>query len=376
LWLAPASTDLGWGLEELSFAMALQALMWGAAAPFAGAVADKFGAGRVVAFAGLAYAAGLYMMAEASTVVEATVGIGFLTGVAMSACTFPIVLAVLSRAIPDERKRGLYVGIASAGGSSGQVVMVPLTQGIIEAHGWATTLIVLALLTALIAPLGIALSGRSQTAPGAAAARQGIGEALREAFSHRGYALLSAGYFVCGFQTLFLVTYFPKILDQYSVSSSMAAWGIALIGLFNIAGCFLWGTLAGRMRQKYLLCWLYGLRSVVMAAFVLLPISDASVALFSAAMGILWLGTVPLTGAVVARIFGVRYMATLFGFCFVCHQIGSFLGIWIGGRLYDLYGTFDAIWWAAIALGLVSALLNYPINDRPLARLSRRPANA
>jgi MFS family permease len=360
---------------ELSFAMALQALMWGAAAPFAGAVADKFGAGRVIAFAGLAYAAGLYMMAAASTVAEATVGIGFLTGVAMSACTFPIVLSVLSRAIPDERKRGVYVGIASAGGSSGQVVMVPLTQGVLDSYGWVTTLVVLALVAALIAPLGAALSGRGHIAAAASASRQSIGEALREAFGHRGYALLSAGYFVCGFQTLFLVTYFPKILDKYGVSGEMAAWGISLIGLFNIAGCFLWGALGGRMRKKYLLCWLYGLRSVAMAAFILLPVTGTSVAVFAAVMGILWLGTVPLTGAVVAQIFGVRYMATLFGFSFVCHQVGSFLGIWVGGRLYDLYGNFDAIWWAAIALGLVSALLNFPINDRPVARLEERPAN-
>jgi predicted MFS family arabinose efflux permease len=254
--------------------------------------------------------------------------------------------------------------------------MVPLAQEVLEAYGWVTTLVVLALVTALIAPLGAALAGRSATAPGAATARQGIGDALREAFGHRGYALLSAGYFVCGFQTLFLSTYFPKILDSYGVSGEMAAWGISLIGLFNIGGCFLWGALGGRMRRKFLLCWLYGLRSVAMAAFILVPMTGTTVAVFAAAMGILWLGTVPLTGAVVAQIFGVRYMATLFGFCFVCHQIGSFIGIWAAGRLYDLYGNFDAIWWAAIAMGLVAALLNYPIDDRPVARLAGQRANA
>jgi MFS family permease len=375
LWLGPASADLGWGLRELSFAMALQALLWGLAAPFAGGIADRFGAGRVVAAGALGYAGGLYLMSQASSALEATLSIGFLTGIAMSACAFPIVIAVLSRAVEDERKRGIYIGIASAGGSSGQFVMVPLAQHLLDGLGWATTLVVLAGMVALIAPLGAALAGRYHGAP-SASPKQGMGEALREAFAHRGYALLSAGYFVCGFQTLFITTHFPKMLEGHDVSADMAAWGIALIGLFNTAGCFIWGVLGGRLRKKHLLCWLYGLRSVAMAAFMLTPISDASVAAFSAAMGILWLGTVPLTGGVVAQIFGVRYMAMLFGFCFVAHQVGSFIGIWAAGWLYDQYGSFDAIWWASIVLGVVAGLLNYPIDDRPVARLAERPAGA
>ncbi len=373
VWMPQASRDLGWGLAELSFAMGFQALMWGVAAPFAGSVADRYGAARVVVFAGIAYTLGLVLMARATTQGEAILSIGVLTGIAMGASTFPIVLAIIARAVEDPRKRGLYLGIASAGGSSGQVVVLPIAHYVMTDFGWVTTLLVLAGLTALIVPLAAGLVGRGAGAH-IPASDQKIGQAIREAFGHSGYMLLSAGYFVCGFQTLFIAQHFPKMLESYDVRPDMGAWSISLIGLFNIAGCFFWGALGGRFRKKYLLAWLYTLRSVIMVIFIVLPVSDLSVMVFAAAMGLLWLGTVPLNGAMVGHIFGLKFMATLFGFSFLSHQLGSFVGVWAAGWLYDIHGDYDIIWWASIALGLVAALLNTPIDDRPVVRAPAQAA--
>ncbi len=368
IWLAPASAELGWGLQELSFAMALQSLLWGAATPFSGMVADRYGAGRVLTFAGITYALGLVLMGYSTTPLGATFSIGVLTGIAMGACTFPIILSLISRSVEDEKKRAVYLGIASSAGSSGQFFVLPIAQGVMETHGWVVTLFVLAGIAALIVPLAAGLAGRNPAAVSGPDASQGFGAAMREASGHSGYWLLNAGYFVCGFQTLFIATHFPAMLRDYDVSSDMGAWAISLIGLFNIFGCFFWGAMGGRTRKKYLLCWLYSLRSVAMALFVLLPISDLSVAIFASAIGFLWLGTVPLTGAIVAQIFGMRYMATLFGFALFTHQLGSFIGIWAGGWLYDIYGNYDFIWWAAVALGVFATLVHYPIDDRTIDR--------
>ncbi len=367
LWMPAASRDLGWGLAELSFAMGFQALMWGIAAPYAGSIADRYGAGRVIVFAGVTYTAGLILMAYASTEAEAVFSIGVLTGLAMGASTFPIVLAIVSRAVEDPRKRALYLGIASSGGSSGQLVVLPVAHYVMVDYGWVTTLFVLAGMTALIVPMAAGLFGRGASAP-AAASDQKVGEAIREAFGHSGYLLLTAGYFVCGFQTMFIAQHFPKLLEGHDVRPDMAAWALSLIGLFNIAGCFFWGTMGGRRRKKHLLAWLYALRSVIMTGFILLPVTDFSVLAFAVLMGFLWLGTVPLTGAVVGDIFGLKFMATLFGFSFLSHQLGSFIGIWAGGWLFDIYGNYDIVWWVSIGLGLAAAMLNYPIDDRPVVR--------
>ncbi len=367
LWLPQASRDLGWGLAELSFAMGFQALMWGIAAPYAGSVADRYGDGRVVVFAGVTYTAGLILMGYASTKAEAVFSIGVLTGLAMGASTFPIVLAIISRAVEDPRKRALYLGIAASGGSSGQIVVLPIAHYVMVDYGWVTTLFVLAGMTALIVPMAAGLAGRGTTVR-AETSDQSLGEAIREAFGHSGYRLLTAGYFVCGFQTMFIAQHFPKLLEAYEVRPDMGAWAISLIGLFNIAGCFFWGAMGGRTRKKYLLVWLYTLRSVVMTGFILAPVTDASVITFSVLLGLLWLGTVPLTGAIVGEIFGFRFMATLFGFSFLSHQLGSFIGIWAGGWLYDIYGNYDIVWWASIVLGLVAVALHYPIDNRPVVR--------
>ena len=367
LWLAPASDDLGWGIETLSFAMAIQSLVWGIATPIAGAIADRWGTGRVVVCAGIAFAAGLLVMANATTPFEAILGIGVLTGIAMGGSLSPIILAAISRVVSDDKKRGIYVGIASAGGFSGQIVLVPLSQWVMDATDWVTTLVVLAGIAALMIPLAWGLvTARPEAAP--AAGRQSMRDALGQAVAHRGYLLLSAGYFVCGFQTLFVATHFPVMLRAYDVSPEMGAWSIALIGLFNVIGCLIWGALGGRRRKKHLLAWIYIGRSVVMTAFILLPVSDASVAIFASVIGILWLGTVPLTGGLVAQIFGTRYMATLFGLTFFVHQLGSFIGIWAGGWLYEATGSYIIIWWASIVLGVVAAAFNLPVDDRPLER--------
>ena len=367
LWINPASTGLGWGLESLSFAMAAQALIWGFATPVMGAIADRYGTGRVIAFCGITFAAGFLVMANATTRIEAFLGIGVLTGIAMGGLTAPIILTAISKVVPDERKRGLYAGIASAGGSSGQVVLVPVVQAVLDATGWMTTLLVLAAVTAAIVPFAWTMVSRREHLA-AAGGQQSLGEALGEAFRHPGYLLLTAGYFVCGFQTLFIVTHFPPMLETYDVAPEMGAWSIALIGLFNIVGCVALGAAGGRWRKKNLLAWIYISRALAMSAFILLPVTDASIVVFSAVMGILWLGVVPLTGGVVAQIFGVRYMATLFGCAFVSHQVGGFIGIWAGGWLFDLYGDFLVIWWASVALGVVAAAFNLPIDDRPVER--------
>lgn len=373
LWLAPASTGLGWDVGVLSGAMALQALMWGIGTPFAGMVADKYGAGRVVAFAGLCYASGLILMSQATSPIHAYIGIGILVGFAMSAGMYPLILTVVSRTFTDDKRRAVAVGIASAGGSSGMFVMVLPAETIIAAYDWATMLMVMAAFTALLLPLSVVLAGRNPAAVGEAG-RQPIGQALREATAHKGYLLLTAGYFVCGFQTLFIADHFPNMLRGYNFSPEMGATAISLIGLFNILGSFVWGTMGGWVRKKYLLCWLYTLRSIAMIVFILLPVTQMSVVIFACVMGVLWLGTVPLTGAIVGQIFGFRYMSMLFGVCFVSHQLGSFLGVWAGGVLYDLQGNYTVIWWVAIALGFIASLLHFPINDRPLARLAKPSA--
>lgn len=370
LWMPDASFDLFGAnqLKILSLSIALQSLFWGIGTPIAGNIADKYGAGRVIAAAGILYAIGLVMMTVSTTPLMAHLSIGVFTGFAMSGAMFPIILSAISRAVTPE-KRNLYLGIASAGGSSGQVLMIPMGQYFIDSHGWVVTLYVMAAMTALIVPLAFVMMTR-KTDPNAGPAIpvQRTGAAIREAFGHRGYVLLTGGYFVCGLQTMFIGTHFPNMLTSLKVDATIAALALSLIGAFNILGTFTWGAMGGRFRQKYLLCWLYSLRSVVMIGFILLPISSTSVVVFSALMGLLWLGTVPLTGSIVAQVFGLRHMGMLFGFAFVAHQIGSFIGIYAAGYFFDLFGNYNGVWWAAIVMGLVASLMNYPIDDKPVAR--------
>ncbi len=368
LWLEPATADLWPGQYSiLSLSIALQSLFWGVATPVAGNIADRYGTGRVLACAGLLYTAGLLLMSVSTTPLMAHFSIGFLTGIAMSGAMFPIVLSAISRVVAPE-KRDVYLGIASAGGSSGQVVLVPLGQFYVDTEGWVYTLYVMALLTLLIVPLAFAMVRTGSAAVLAAAPRPSAWSTLRSAFRHRSYVLLMGGYFVCGLQTMFIGTHFPTMLSGVGIDTVTAAYSLSIIGLFNIAGTFLWGAAGGRFRQKYLLCWLYSLRSLAMTVFILLPITSTSVVVFSAVIGMLWLGTVPLTGSIVARMFGLQNMGMLFGLAFVAHQFGSFIGIYAAGYLLEAFGNYDFVWWSAVIMGLVASLMNYPINDSPVER--------
>ena len=372
LYMAPISTGLGWDREVFAFAVALQSLVWGVSTPFMGWLADRFGPGKVVGVGGAVYAGGLWLMAEASAPIDATIGVGFMTGFGMSMTSFSIVLATISRIAPPA-KRSIYLGIASAGGSSGQLILVPLGQWLLTQNGWSAGLIIIAGMAALIVPLSAVLAGGNRE-PAGEQSTQRIGAALREAGGHGGYHLLNAGYFVCGFQTMFIGAHLPAYLTDLEQPAWLGATALALIGGFNIVGCIFWAKLGATRSMKYLLSAIYGIRAAIMAVFIMLPISAASVIVFACLMGLLWLATVPLTTGVVAQIFGTRFIGTLVGITFFSHQIGSFLGIWLGGIVYDTMGNYDAIFWGGVVLGLAATALHIPIDDRPLRRAAAAEA--
>ena len=370
LFLAPMSTDLGWGREVFAFAIAVQNILWGATQPFFGMAADRWGGGRILAVSGALYALGLYLMSTTADVAAFNISAGLLIGLALSGTSFAVVLGAVGRAFPPE-KRSAALGIASAGGSFGQFIMVPLGQAAIDAYGWSLTFVLLACLAALMVALAVPLAGKPQVAADAGGS-QSIGEALAEARRHPGFLYLNAGFFVCGFHITFIGTHLPAYLTDLGLSATAASVSLALVGLFNIIGSLACGAAGGRYSKKYLLSGVYLARSAIILAFLLAPASNISAYLFGAGMGLLWLGTVPLTSALVAQIFGPRYMSTLFGIVFFSHQVGAFLGVWFGGRIYDTTGSYDTVWWIAIALGLLAAALHLPINERPVPRL--RPA--
>jgi MFS family permease len=374
LFLAPISEKFGWEVGIFSLAMALQTLIWGLSQPFWGNIADRYGAGRVVSAGLLLYSGGLYCMAISTTPEEMILSTGLLTGFGMSATSLPILLAVVGRAVGPE-KRSLWLGIASAGGSSGQFLVVPFSQYFISNWDYAAALIAMAILMAFIVPLTAAVAGRPQRPSDAMGPDQSTREAIVEAMRHRGYVLLVTGFFVCGFQTMFIGAHLPNYLKGVGLGGDVAAWSLSLIGFFNVIGCFIWGGVGGRYSKKYSLAMLYMARSAGIALFVLLPVTDISAMVFASFMGLLWLGTVPLTSGLVAQIFGTQYMAMLYGIAFLSHQVGSFLGIWLGGEIYDVTGGYDAIWWGAIVLGFVAAILHWPIDERPVARMSHQSAS-
>ncbi|MDJ0947699.1 MAG: MFS transporter [Alphaproteobacteria bacterium] len=367
LWLDPMSQAFQWNREVFALAIAIQNLVWGAAQPFAGALADKYGSGRVLAAGALIYAAGIYLVGVSDTPVALSLSLGLLVGLGVAGSSFAIVLAAFGRMMPPE-KRSTALGIGTAAGSVGQFLLVPLSQVFIDAFGWQTALVLLSLVPLIVIPLSAVLVGRAE--PAAGEREQSLGEAIREASGHRGYLLLVAGFFVCGFHVAFIQTHLPPYITDLGLAPNVAAWALALVGLFNIAGAYASGVLGGRYSKKYLLSSLYLARGVVIAAFILTPFSVASVLIFSAAMGLLWLSTVPLTSGLVAQIFGPRYMATLFGFVFFSHQVGAFLGVWLGGYLFDSTGSYAVVWWLGVALALFAALIHWPIDERQVARLA------
>ena len=372
LYLHPMTSDLGWTRETFSYAIALQNLVYGVAQPFAGAIADKFGAARVMAGGALLYALGLALMAYSTTGWEFGVSAGIVVGVALSCSGFSIVYGVVARAFPPE-KRSAALGVAGAAGSFGQFVMLPYGQTLISGIGWQNAMLTLGLTVLAILPLSLALVEKRKPEI-VGLHKQTVVEAAREAFGHNGFWLLCIAYLVCGFQVTFIGVHFPAYLVDQRMTPETGMIALALIGLFNIFGSYLWGWLGGLYPKKYLLSTLYLTRSVAIAVFIVLPITPWSVYAFGAVIGFLWLGTVPLTAGVTAQIFGVRYLSTLSGIAFMFHQIGSFLGVGFGGYLFDATGSYQVMWILTIAMGVAAAILTWPIDDRQIVREAKAPA--
>ena len=365
LFLQPMTSDLHWGRETFALALAVQNLVWGTTQPFAGMLADKYGSARVVLAGVVLYVLGLAMMAHPGAPWQFVLSAGLLIGTGLSGVTFSVISGVLGRAYPPE-KRSMALGISAAAGSFGQFAMLPITQTLLTHVGWYGALLALSAIGLLMAPLAVAMVENGAKA--VHAFQQSAGEAMSEALAHRGYVLLTVGFFVCGFQVVFVGVHLPAYLADHGMAPHVAVTALALIGLFNIVGTYTTGWLGARMPKRYILSFIYFGRAVVIALFVFLPLSQASVYAFAIALGLLWLSTVPPTNGIVAQVFGVRYLAMLSGFTFFSHQIGSFLGAWLGGRLYDALGSYDVVWYIAIALGLVAGLINLPIDEREIRR--------
>lgn len=364
LFLQPMTADHGWSRETFSFAIALQNLVWGLASPFAGALADRHGAGRTVAGASILYVLGLVLMSQAGTPFAFDLSAGVLIGLGLSGTTFAVIMGVIGRHTTPE-KRSLALGIASAGGSFGQFAVLPIGQMLISSYGWQSALVLMAAGVGLIAPLAYAMADGHKPAAGGG---QSVRQALREAGGQRSFHYLFWGYFVCGFQTAFIMLHLPSFLVDAGFSANIGMTAVALIGLFNIFGSFLFGWAGGRGSKKNLLSLIYALRAVAIVIFLLVPLSTASAWLFAAVIGVLWLGTVPLTNGLVAQIFGLRYMSMLTGIVFLGHQLGSFLGAWLGGLIFDQTGSYLLAWLIAIGLSVVATLCSWPIDERPLVR--------
>ncbi|MCR9127206.1 MAG: MFS transporter [Rhodobacteraceae bacterium] len=368
LFLQPISLENGWGRETFGFAIAIQNLVWGVAQPFTGMLSDRIGAGRVILGGAILYAAGVALMAVPQDAGMFVLSGGVLIGLGLSGTTMPIVFGAISRAVPAE-KRSTAMGISMAVGSFGQFAMLPVALGLMGGFGWATAVLGLSALAALIIPLSFLLSERGTSAPPASTeVHRSVGEALSDAAGLRDFWLLFLGFFACGFQVVFIAVHLPAFLADEGLSPNVATIVLALIGLFNIAGAYYAGVLGGRRSKPGLLAWLYLGRGVAITVFILLPITPASAYVFGAVMGLFWLSTIPLTNGIVAAIFGVRNMAMLGGLVFFGHQLGSFAGGWLGGFMYDRTGSYDLAWWVAIALSVIAAALNAPIRETPLAQ--------
>ncbi len=367
LWLQPITMDRGWSRETFAFALAIQNLAWGLAGPLAGAISDRYGAWRVLLAGSVLYGLGLVLMGLATSGLAFTGSAGVMLGLAQSGTTYAVVYGVIGRNVAAD-KRSWAMGVTAAAGSFGQFLMVPVENWLIGGFGWQNALFVLGCLSLLIIPLAFGLKER--TAVASTGLQQSIGEALREAFRYPSFRWLMAGYFVCGFQVVFIGVHMPSYLKDKGLSPDVATTALALIGLFNVFGTYAAGSLGQRIPKKYILSSIYLLRSVAIVAFLSLPLSPMSVYIFASVMGILWLSTVPPTNATVAQIFGVQYLSMLGGFVFLSHQIGSFLGVWLGGRLYDATGSYDLVWWIAVALGIFAALANLPVREAAITRLA------
>lgn len=371
LFTLPVTEDLGLSREQWGMAMAIQNLVWGLTQPLAGAMADRYGTARVLAVGGVIYALGVLGMALSTDALTMTLTAGVVTGVGIAIASFGVVMAAFGRVVPAE-KRSFVFGIATAASSAGQFIFAPLGQGFINAFGWQMALIWIATLLLLIIPLSLALRGRTESVPGQADLP--FMQALSRAWGFGSYRLLVIGFFVCGFHLAFINVHMPAYLVQCGLSPEVGSWTIAVIGLFNIVGSLLSGWLGSRLPKQMLLASIYFLRAITIAAFLLIPVSEVTAYAFAAMMGLLWLSTVPLTAGLVTLFFGPRYMGMLYGIAFLSHQVGSFVGVWLGGYVYDLTGAYDLVWYLGIILGLGSAAIHIPIHERTDNAFSARPA--
>ena len=367
LWLQPVIQTRDWTRETFSFAIAVQNISWGLAGIFAGMVADKFGAFRVIAVGTVAYALGLIGMAYAPTPWLFTLSTGVLIGIAQAGTTYAVVYGVIGRNVPAER-RSWAMGITAAAGSFGQFLMVPVEGLLIGGVGWQQALVILGFASLLIVPLAVGLREPGFAGGAVAKREQTILQALREAFKYPSFQMLLAGYFVCGFQVVFIGVHMPSYLKDKGLQPQVASYALALIGLFNVFGTYAAGVLGQKLKKKNILSFIYLARAVAIAVFLVLPLTPLSVYVFASTMGLLWLSTVPVTNAAIAQIFGVAHLSMLSGFVFLSHQVGSFLGVWLGGLLYDRTGSYDIVWYIAIVLGIFAALINFPVKENAIAR--------
>ena len=370
LFLPPMTLDHGWTRETFGFAIALQNIVWGLGQPFAGAIADKFGAARVIVFGGAAYALGLALMAYSTSGLAFDLSAGILVGLGLSGTGFGVVMGVVGRAAPAA-KRSAALGLVGAGGSFGQFAMLPFAQTLITDYGWFSALLVLAATSLIILPLAAALAGRNVAAH---TSNQSLSAAIREAAAHKGFWFLTVSFLVCGFQTIFVMIHLPAYLVDKGMTPTDGMTALALIGFFNIIGSYACGLLGGHFSKKKLLMCLYSIRAVAIALFIALPLSVYTLWAFAVTMGVTWLGTVPLTNGMVAQIFGVKYLSTLFSIVFLGHQIGSFLGAWYGGLMFDLTGSYTTVWIFCVVLSVIAAALCAPIDERDVT--AARPAEA
>ncbi|WP_022953429.1 MFS transporter [Leucothrix mucor] len=376
LFVKPISEANGWGRDVIGFSMAIQNLVWGVVAVFAGGLADRFGNVRVIISGVVIYALGMGLMPHVTAPWMLHSTAGMMVGAGVAGTSFGIVLPALARAVSEDRRQWV-LGVGTAAGSMGQFLVVPISQGLIDNVGWVNALHILALSAFAMAVLAMPLApyaggGKSETNVPAQTMRQ----ALSEAFRHRSYVLLVAGFFVCGFHVAFITAHLPAYLSDLGFDAKIGAWSVATIGLFNVFGAYMSGIISGRRERRSVLIWIYLLRAVAITAFMLIPISLVSVFAFCAAMGLLWLATVPPTSGMVAMMFGTRYMSLLYGFVFLGHQLGSFSGVWLGGWTYERTGNYDLVWWIGIGLSLVAALLHWPIQEKPVERLTTQRMGA
>lgn len=374
LFFQPMTEARDWSREIFALALAIQNLVWGAAQPVAGMVADRFGTWKALTFGAVLYAAGLLLMIQAESAVALHISAGVLIGLGIAFSSFTLVIAAFGRNVAPSQ-RSLAFGIGTASGSLGQFVFGSVGPHLIETVGWQTTLTIFAGLILVVPVFAIALKGRAEpVSDSASVADQSLKQAIAEAFGTRGFILLTFGFFVCGFHVAFITVHLPSYINDLGLDPVWGGMAIALIGLCNIFGSLASGYIGGRYSKPILLSLIYLGRAVAIFVFLMVPASPASVLIFAGVMGILWLSTIPPTSGLVAVMFGPRYMATLFGFVFFSHQVGSFLGVWLGGKLYDETGSYDAIWWVGIALGIAAAIIHWPIQEKPVPRLAGQPA--